>query len=552
MAKYSIGIDFGTLSARAVIADVSNGKIAGQSLVFDYPHGVMTELFGKTLPDGYALQHPQDYIDALDFLIPSLISETRVSPEDVVGIAIDFTACTVFPLSSDGTPLCFYEKYKNEPCAYAKLWKHAGANKYAKKIEYAAKKHSDMLKLTGNMMSGEFMYPKLYETFVEAPHIYAEAARFVNAGDFLSSLMTGNYVHSVAYATIKEHYDNSEGGGYPPREFFAEIDEGFVGVLDKIGRTVQSVGESCGNLTPEWAKRLGLTERTAVAVPIIDAHGPLGAMGIEDGMAVAALGTSAVMAVLSSKYIYVDGVLSIGCEATAKGLTTYEAGIRAMGDLYAWFINNCLPKEYTDKAEELGMNIHAYLRSLAEKKKIGETGLIALDWWNGNRSVITNDKLSGMILGMRLSTKPEDIYRAIIESTVFELRKVYSNYVSQGIEIKSFVAAGGIAAKDPMLMQMLADVLNMDIDCLTVKEATALGTSVWGAVAAGCYDTVQQASAKMKAPIDKTYHPIAENVAEYEKLFEKYCVLYEYFARENKVMEFLYDNKLNVLKGETK
>ena len=543
MAKYSIGIDFGTLSARAVAVDIENGRMKGNSKVFDYPHGVMTELFGKALPDTYALQHPQDYIDALDLLIPALIRENSIDPNDIVGIAIDFTACTVFPLSSDGTPLCFYERYKNEPHAYAKLWKHAGANKYAKKIEEAARKHSDMLKLTGNMMSGEFMYPKLYETYVEAPHIYAEAARFVNAGDYLSSLLVGRYVHSTAYATIKEHYDNSEHGGYPPREFFAEIDEGFAKVLDKTGTELDGVGDCCGYLTEEWAERLGLTQNTAIAVPIVDAHGPLGIMGIEDGKAVAALGTSAVMAVLSSKYIYIDGVLSIGREASAEGLTTYEAGIRAMGDLYAWFINNCLPAEYIARAEELGMNIHAYLRSLAQKKKIGETGLIALDWWNGNRSVIPNDKLSGMILGMRLSTKPEDIYRAIIEATVFELRRVYANYVSQGIEIKSFVAAGGIAAKDPMLMQMLADALNMDIDCLTVKEATALGTSVWGAVAAGCYETLEEASAKMRAPIDKTYRPIPENVEKYEVLYQKYSELYDYFAKENKVMEFLYDFK---------
>ena len=543
MSKYSIGIDFGTLSARAVIVDVENGKIIGSSEVFDYPHGVITEFFGKPLPAGYALQHPRDYIDALDLLIPTLVNKNSIHPADVVGIAIDFTACTVFPISNDGTPLCFDKKYEREPHAYAKLWKHAGATKYAKKIEDAARKHSDMLKLTGNMMSGEFMYPKLYETYVEAPHIYKETARFVNAGDYLASLLVGHYVHSMAYATIKEHYNNSASGGYPPRAFFAEIDEGFADVLDKTGCELDSVGDSCGNICKEWAERLGLTENTAIAVPIVDAHGPLGAMGIEDGKAVVALGTSAVMAVLSSKYVYVDGVLSIGREATAKGLTTYEAGIRAMGDLYAWFINNCLPAEYERRAEELGMNIHAYLRSLAEKKAIGEGGLLALDWWNGNRSVIPNDKLSGMILGMRLSTRPEDIYRAIIESTVFELRKVYTNYVSQGVEIKSLVAAGGIAAKDPMLMQILADVLNIDVDCLTVKEATALGTSVWGAVAAGCYGSLEEASAKMKPPIDKTYHPIAENVEKYEKLYRRYSELYEYFAKNNDVMEFLYDFK---------
>ena len=222
---------------------------------------------------------------------------------------------------------------------------------------------------------------------------------------------------------------------------------------------------------------------------------------------------------------------------------TFEAGIRAMGDLYAWFTKNCLPSDYEERAREAGMSVHAYLRSLAEKKAVGESGLIALDWWNGNRSVVPNDKLSGMIVGLTIGTRPEDIYRALIESSVFELRRVYENYADNGVKMNSFVATGGIANKDPMLMQILADVLNIEVGCLGSSEATALGTAVWGAVAAGCYQTLEEASAKMKLPITKTYYPDPARVEAYEAIYRRYVVLYDYFARENDVMEFLFNTK---------
>ena len=543
MKKYSIGIDFGTLSARAVLADVENGDILPAIYSFEYPHAVMTSLEGKELPKSYALQHPQDYIDALDYLIPRLVNDNGVSPEQVAGIAIDFTASTIFPLDEGGVPLCFDEKFKSNPHAYAKLWKHMGADKYAPRIEAIAADFGDMLKITGGILSGEFTYPKLYETFVEAPEVYRAADKFIHAGDYLATLLTGRYVRSLAYATIKDHYDNASGTGFPPAEFFSRIDEGFVGVLDKLGREVDEVGRSAGRITSEWAKRLGLTTNTQIAVPIIDAHGAIGAAGIEDGRVVAALGTSAVVTALSSEKHYVPGIHSHGYGATAPRLMTFEAGIRAMGDLYAWFTKNCLPSDYEDRAKEAGMNVHAYLRSLAEKKAVGESGLIALDWWNGNRSVIPNDKLSGMIVGLTLGTRPEDVYRALIESSVFELRRVYENYADNGVKMSSFIATGGIANKDPMLMQILSDVLNIEIGCLGSSEATALGTAVWGAVAAGCYPTLEEASARMKLPIAKTYYPDPERVEAYEKIYRRYVVLYEYFARENDVMEFLFNTK---------
>ena len=543
MPKYSIGIDYGTLSARAVLADVANGKVVAMSEPFDYPHGVMTSLDGKELPDTYALQHPRDYTDALTALVPALVKQSGVDPSDIVGLCIDFTACTVLPVDENYVPLCYREEFAHHPLAYTKLWKHAGANKYAKRIEEIARDFGDMVKITGGILSGEFMYPKIYETFIEAPHIYNAAYKFVNSGDYLATLLCGRSVHSIAYATIKEHYDNAFGGGFPPREFFSRIDEGFADILCKIGTKLDAVGASCGTIVPEWAEKLGLSENTHIATPIIDAHGALGAAGIEDGKVVAALGTSAVVCALSSTKKFVPGIHSHGWGASAEGLMTFEAGIRAMGDMYSWFIKNCLPAEYEQKAREANMSTHAYLRLLAEKKAIGESGLIALDWWNGNRSVVPNDKLSGMIVGLTIGTRPEDIYRALIESSVFELRRVYENYADNGVKMNSFVATGGIANKDPMLMQILADVLNIEVGCLGSSEATALGTAVWGAVAAGCYPTLEEASARMKLPITKTYCPDPARVEAYEAIYRRYVVLYDYFARENDVMEFLFNTK---------
>lgn len=543
MKKYCIGIDFGTLSARALIADVQNGEILGYKQSFEYPHGIMSALNGRKLPDCYALQHPQDYIDAIETLIPSLMSNNALNPDEIVGIGISFTACTMLPLKDKMTPLCFDPQFADDPQAYVKLWKHAGADKYAKTIENVAANYGNILKITGGTLSGEFMIPKLYETYSDSPQVYEHTKRFINAGDFVASLLCGRLVHSMSYAAIKEHYDNTFGNGYPPREFFSEIDKGFSDVIDKLGEDIDEVGSPCGSITPEWAKKLGLNENVMIAVPVIDAHGAFGAAGIYDGSTVVCLGTSAVVATLSSEKKFINGIHSHGYGATAPGLMTFEAGIRAMGDLYAWFVENCVPAEYEHNASEQGMNIHMYLRSLAETKSVGESGLIALDWWNGNRSVVPNDKLSGMILGLRLSTRPEDIYRAIIESTVFELRRVIENYRQNGIKISKIVATGGIANKDPMLMQILADVLNSEVGCLGSSEATALGSAVWGAVAAGCYRTLTEASEHMKLPVSTTYIPIHDNVVAYERLYLRYVELYDYFARKNDIMEFLYDNK---------
>ena len=542
--RYSIGLDFGTLSARAVIADVSDGSLLPYESIFTYPHAIITSIDGKALPPNYALQHPLDYINALEFLISDLISKNHISAKEIIGIGIDFTDCTVFPVNESFTPLCLLDKYKNEPHAYAKLWKHHTSEKYAQEIERAALKYdSSILSVTGRKMTSEFLIPKLYEIFCEARDVYDDTYKFILGGDFIACLLTGrNDIHSNAF-TAKQHYNGTK---FPERAFFASVDPDFSGAYEeKTVTSISSVECSVGTLCKEWAERTGLSQSVAVAAPIIDAHSAISASGIETGCAVLAFGTSAVVEAVTEQKSSIKGVLAQSYETVASKLTTIEAGLAAMGDLFDWFINNSLPERYLKQAEKQGLNAHQYLRSLAEKQKIGEHGLIALDWWNGSRSITLNNDLSGMIIGLSLSSKPEDIYRALLESTAFGIRRIFDCFLSQNVKINRICATGGIASKDPLLMQICASVLNMPIESLASSQATALGSAIYGAVASGAYSSVKSASESMKRPVERIYYPSESEHIAYEKIYSQYLTLCEYFSKENPVMEFLSHNKSN-------
>lgn len=540
--RYSIGLDFGTLSARAIIANVANGETLPYESVFNYPHAVMQELNGTLLPKNYALQHPSDYIKALEFLLCDVINKNHIEKDSIIGIGIDFTDCTVLPVTKDMTPLCMLDEYKNEPHAYAKLWKHHAKEEYTDIVSAAAHSyHDDILSVTGGKMTSEFLIPKLYEIFREAPQIYNDTYKFISAGDFIASLLIGKkLIHSKAYSA-KQHYN---GNKYPTREFFSSIDEGFADVYEKkTVLSLSSVEKSAGYLCEEWAIKTGLSSSVAISAPILDAHSAIAASGIEEGRATLVLGTSAVFETLTKGKKSVDGALATSFESIAEGFTTIEASIAAMGDLFDWYIKNNLPASYESKARELKLNAHQYLRSLAEKQEIGAHGLIALDWWNGSRAIVLDNNLSGMILGLRLSTKPEDIYRALIESAIFAIRQIFDSFISAGIKIDRLSATGGIALKDPFLMQICASVLNIPIDCLASKQATALGSAIYGAVAGGAYESVTDASRAMRSKTSITYYPIKNDHIAYEKIYKEYLRLYKYFSNENHVMEVLRNNK---------
>lgn len=536
--KYSIGLDFGTLSARAVIANVKNGKTLPYESIFIYPHAILNKIEDTKLPANYALQHPKDYIDALKFLICDILENNSVDKNSIIGIGIAFTDCTVFPINKDFIPLCLTDKYKDEPHAYSKLWKHHAAEKYTKAVENAAISYnSSILSVTGGKMTSEFLIPKLYETFCEAPELYNDTYKFILAGDYIASLLIGKKaIHSKSFSA-KQHYNDT---CFPSKDFFALIDSDFANVYEeKTVTTLSSVELPIGRLCREWAEITGLSTSVAISAPIIDALSSISAAGIELGRIVLSLGTSAVVETLTDKTASINGVLATSYESVAKGFNTIEAGLAAMGDLFDWFIKNCVPESYTQNAKRCGMNMHQYLRSLAMQQKIGEHKLIALDWFNGSRSIVLDNDLSGLIIGLRLSTKPEDIYRAFIESTVFGIRRIFDCFKSQGIEISSISATGSIAAKDPFLMQTAASVLNMPIECLASKQATALGSAIYGAVAGGAYTSVADASKSMHSPVATTYHPISEDNEKYEKLYSRYLELCDHFQKNDSLMKFL-------------
>ena len=536
--KYSIGLDFGTLSARAIIADVENGSTLPYESVFEYPHAIIQEIDGRALPTGYALQHPQDYIDALEFLIPDLLKNNDVDKSNIIGIGIDFTDCTVFPIDKDFTPLCLLDEYRSEPHAYAKLWKHHTSERYAKAVEDASLAYDpEILSVTGNRMTSEFLIPKLYEVLCEARDVYQSTYKFILGGDFLASLLIGKEaIHSKAYSA-KQHYN---GASFPSRDFFASIDPDLADAYEEKSIThLSSVEQPVGTLCREWAEKTGLCETVKIAAPILDAHSAICASGIESGRIVLALGTSAVVETLTEGTRSIDGILATSYESVAEGYHTIEAGLAALGDLFDWFVKSCVPEEYKQAARGAGMNIHQYLRSLAEKQSVGEHRLIALDWFNGSRSIVLDNDLSGAIIGLRLSTRPEDIYRALIESTAFGIRRILDCFRSQGIKVDSISATGGIALKDPLLMQIYASVLNLPIECLASTQATALGSAIYGAVAGGAYSSVKEASCAMHSPVALTYYPNEDDNAKYEKIYKHYLTLCDYFQRDNDLMRLL-------------
>ena len=541
MKRYGIGMDFGTLSARAVLVRLSDGEPLPYSCVCEYPSGVMTSLGGVALPWGYALQDPADYLTALETCLGGVIRQNGIDPEEVASIGIDFTTSTILPVDEEGTPLCRHPRFAQNPHAYVKLWKHHGGEKYVAEAEEAARRTGDdLLSYSGGRMSCELMLPKLIETAREAPEVYDAAALFMNTGDYVARVLTGNPCHSSAYASLKEY--RKPNGAYPSKEYYAAVEPKLADLIGtKVPEEVNRVCDRIGTLCAEWSERTGLPRDVVVAAPIADAHAAFPVAGIEDGLLLLALGTSACACLISDKSIPVQGVLSQGVDIAAPDRTTYDAGISAMGDLFAGFVDNCVPSSYERAAQAEGMNLHAYLTSLAEKQAVGEHGLLALDWWNGSRSVLSDNRLSGIMVGMTLATRPEDIYRALMETCAFSLRRIVQMYEEHGIEIRRVVATGGISRKNPLMMQILANVLGKEIGVLTSEESTAIGSATYGAVACGYYATLEEASEHMRCPLAATYLPNKADAGAYDALYCEYLRLYDYFGRgENPIMKKLY------------
>ncbi len=553
MSKYTIGVDFGTLSGRAVIVDIKDGRELASS-VYDYPHAVMDKELptGEKLKSDWALQHPQDYLDVLEKTIPEVLELSGVSPDDVIGIGTDFTACTVLPVKSDGTPLCFLDEYKHNPHAWVKLWKHHAAQDKANILNETAEKRCEQwLKNYGGKISSEWAIPKLFQVADEAPEIYDATDRWIEAADWIIWQLCGAETRNSCTAGYKEIWNKRT--GYPSKEFFRALHPKLENaVQDKLGSIITPIGERAGFVTAKAAKLTGLKEGTAVAVGNVDAHVCVPAVGIDGpGKMLAIMGTSTCHILMGAEEKQVPGMCGVVEDGVMPGYFGYEAGQSCVGDHFAWFIDNCLPESYYRDASVKNINIHQYLGEKAERLKAGESGLLALDWWNGNRSVLVDVDLTGLILGMTLHTKPEEIYRALIEATAYGTREIIENFRRNGVPVDEFYASGGISQKDSVTMQIYADVLNMPVKIAGSEQGPALGSAIFASVAAGKgkggYDSVFEAAKIMGKIKDTVYMPEKESASVYNQLFAEYRLLHDYFGRGGSdVMKRLKKIKLEI------
>lgn len=544
--KYTLGIDFGTLSGRAVLVDVQSGDEIATS-VLNYPHAVMDETLpsGKKLGVDWALQHPQDYLDVLQHTIPEALKKSGVDAGDVIGLGIDFTACTIMPTKADGTPLCFMDEYRDEPNAYVKLWKHHAAQDKANCLNETAQKMGEKwLERYGGKISSEWAFPKIWQVLDESPELYNVADRFIEAADWVIWQLTGEEKRNSCTAGYKAIWHKQD--GYPSKEFFKALDPRLENVVDKkLSRDIYPLGTCAGGITAAMAEKTGLKQGTPVAVANVDAHVCMPAVKIDGpGKMLAIMGTSSCHMLLGENEKMVPGICGYVEDGIMPGYYGYEAGQSCVGDHFAWFVDNCVPKRYFDEAEKEGLDIQVYLQKLAGKLKVGESGLLALDWWNGNRSVLVDVDLTGMMLGMTLLTKPEEMYRALVEATAFGTRRIITSFEENGVPVDEFIAAGGIAEKSPFMMQIYADIIKKPIKISGSAQGPALGSAIFGAVVAGKekggYDSVFEAARAMGKLKDICYNPIAENAKIYDKLYAEYELLHDYFGRgQNDVMKRL-------------
>lgn len=524
--KYTIGIDFGTLSARAVLLCLDSGKTVS-SYTASYPHGVMDSVLpcGKKLPPDFALQHPDDYVFALRECIVGVLKSANAENSDVQAVCIDFTSCTILPHLSDGTPICNVDAFKSDPHAYVKLWKHHGAKKEAEDLERVARERGEeWLKYYNNTVSSESFFAKVLETHRNSPSVYNTAERFTEAGDWLSFLLTGVYTHSISFAGFKAFW--SKEAGYPSEQYFEAVQPSFKDVVKtKLKPNTVGACECVGTVCERGAELSGLAVGTKVVTPMIDAHVPLISLGItKPNTLMMVLGTSGCYIVNDIDRKEISGIYGSCSNAVIPNLCTYEAPLACFGDQLDWFIKNILKDDTLT---------HNTLTEKASQLKIGESGLVALNWFNGNRCPLSNFNLSGTILGITLTTREQEIYRALLEGACFATAIIIENYINSGVRIDNIIATGGIPQKNPFFIGMLADVLGMPITVTSAPESAAHSCAIAASVVAGRFASLDAACAELSAPAQKEYLPDFDNHKQYQKLLDIYKTLHNYFGVQN-------------------
>ncbi len=545
MKTYTIGLDFGTLSCRGIIAAVADGEQIA-SAQFVYPHGIMDTALsdGTPLPPGWALQHPQDYLDALEKVIPELLRESGIPSESIIGVGVDFTSCTMLPIKADGTPLCFLPEFQNETHAYVKLWKHHAAQSQADRITaLAAERDEAFLKKSGGKASAQNLFPKLLQVLEEAPHVAQAMDLWLEAADWIVLQLTGVLSRGACCLGYKAFFDAET--GFPEDGFFDALFPGLSGMVrTKLQGTVAPVAGKAGTVSHIATKRFGLAPGAAVSTPMVDGHACFPASGIlGPGKLLGILGTSAAYLMLSPSGEPVPGLCGTVKDGLVPGFYGLEAGLNCMGDHFDWMVKALCPPGCHEEAQARSISLHALLTQKAQALKPGQSGLIALDWWNGNRSLLMNADLNGLLLGMTIHTTPEEIYRALLEATAFATRMITERLCACGQPVREFIATGGISRKNPLLMQILCDVLNMPVKVLATDQGSALGSAIYAAAAAGAeyggYGSLTEAMRHMHSPVKEEFLPNRENTHIYDKLFAEYRLLHDAFGAKGGLMSRL-------------
>lgn len=496
-SRYIIGLDYGTLSARGVLIDMATGLIV-KSHTQAYPHGVMAAALpdGTALPRGWALQEARDYTFAAETILREIGNGL-----DIDGIGLGFTASSPLPAQADGTPLS--QVFPHEPHAYVKLWKHGAAQGWADRINAHG---GDFLSNFGGKVSGEWLLAKAWQLADESPALWAGTARFIEAGDWLVWQLTGIEARSLGFAAYKAQF--SEATGYPSHLF--------PGLGDRLSSPLP-IGSAAGGLSSEWRARTGIKGRAAVAVAVIDSHLILPAVGATtSGCLAGALGTSAVYLYLAETFRPLPkGIEGVAEDGSVKGLWCYEAGQAGFGDTLAWFVT------MVQRSPDVAENFRLY-NAEAEALAAGSNHLVALDWWNGNRVPHADSRLSGLLMGLTRQTTPVQIYRALIESLCFGARGVADLYLDGGFPLDRVIMASGLARNNPLLVQIMADVLGRLIEVPEIEHASAVGAAIHGAVAAGTVADYTEGTARFGAREFTAYKPSAQATVAYDKLYGIY------------------------------
>jgi L-ribulokinase len=538
---YVVGVDFGTLSGRALVVRVADGAEMGTA-VHQYRHGVMDAVLassGRPLPPDWALQDPEDYLDVLRHAVPAAVADAGVDPAQVIGIGTDFTACTVLPVLHDGTPLCEFSELRDRPHAYPKLWKHHAGQPQADRItELARARGEPWLARYGGKISAEWQFAKALQLLEEDPDTYRLANRWIEAADWVIWQLAGTETRNACTAGYKGIWQD---GRYPSREFLAALNPGFAGFADdKLAHPISALGGRAGSLTRRAAAWTQLPPGIAVAVGNVDAHvTPPAANAVAPGQMVAIMGTSTCHVMNGTTLAEIPGMCGVVDGGILAGWWGYEAGQSGVGDIFAWFAEHLAAPEHLAADRSSGLAVHEVLSAEAAALPAGASGLIALDWLNGNRSVLVDHHLSGAIVGLTLASRPAEIYRALLEATAFGTRVIIDAFEAAGVPVTELIIAGGLM-RNQLLMQIYADVTRRPLSLVASEQAPALGSAIHAAVAAGAYPDVPAAAAAMGKMRAGVYKPDPVSADVYDQLYAEYVLLHDYFGRgANDVMHRL-------------